>query len=312
MTNKNLVVILSHCNTEEKLQVLKDNIDILKKNNLDILLTSHIPLPKNIQSQVEYLVYDKNNPIFYYPKRIMVYFRTLHFSNNINLRLENFYPDYGYTALNQILKASYLGLNLDYTHYSFINYDVIFTPKFIEALKNPSNLLCSKVRDKSINDKFRFPSFMLNILSKENLQKIIPLISEEKYISGPKDKDFKDVEEYWEYLIQLFDYEVFEDVIEDQIRFDNPNAFDFAPNIKEFDFFYQDGFEPDKILLFYNIKKDLKLKINKSEINVSPPVYLFKNKEITQLEYWDGEKFTDITPIFETKRITKVIPLKND
>ena len=71
MGNKNLVVILSHCNDEEKLKVLEDNIKKLKLEGFDILLTTHIPLPQNTQSQVEYLIYDKSNPLIYWPERGM-------------------------------------------------------------------------------------------------------------------------------------------------------------------------------------------------------------------------------------------------
>ena len=52
---KKAVIILSHCNTEEKLQVLKNNISKLKSNpNLDIILTSHISLPQEVVDSVEY------------------------------------------------------------------------------------------------------------------------------------------------------------------------------------------------------------------------------------------------------------------
>ena len=47
-----------------KINILDDNIKQLKSNGFDILLTSHVPLPKSIQSQIEYFIYDKSKKFF--------------------------------------------------------------------------------------------------------------------------------------------------------------------------------------------------------------------------------------------------------
>ena len=49
-----IISILSHCNTDEKLSKLRENIEILKKNtNIPILLNSHITLPQDILDKVD-------------------------------------------------------------------------------------------------------------------------------------------------------------------------------------------------------------------------------------------------------------------
>ena len=71
----NLIIILSHCDTEEKKEVLINNVNKLKSNNFDILLVSHIPIPSSIQELVEYFIYDKSNPIINWPERGMVFWQ---------------------------------------------------------------------------------------------------------------------------------------------------------------------------------------------------------------------------------------------
>ena len=52
MTNKNLIIIQCHCNTEEKISVLEKNIEILKNQKFKILVVSHIPVNQTIQDKV--------------------------------------------------------------------------------------------------------------------------------------------------------------------------------------------------------------------------------------------------------------------
>ena len=50
-----IVLIQSHCNTEEKLKFLHDKIVFLKEKGLDVLLFSHIPLPKYIIELTDFI-----------------------------------------------------------------------------------------------------------------------------------------------------------------------------------------------------------------------------------------------------------------
>ena len=117
----NLIIILSHCDSREKREILIDNIKKLKTQNFDILLLSHIPIPPSIQQIVEYFIYDKSNPIINWPDRGMVFWKKI--LGDPNLRLQTIYPDYGWTAFNQILLGGNLGLSLDYDYFSFRFYN---------------------------------------------------------------------------------------------------------------------------------------------------------------------------------------------
>ena len=306
MINKNLVIILSHCDTKEKLKILENNIQLLKSNSFDILLTSHIPLPESIQSQVEYLIYDKSNPILHWPKRGMTFWKTLS-TGTENLKLINILPDYGWTAFNQFLTSSHLGLSLEYDYYSFINYDVIFTPQLIETMKLPHNFLCSKVYESKNQKGFRFPSFMFNMISKNNLKKLLPLISKQQYIRG----NFKDAEHYLGHLFSVFDYKIYQEIIKDQVEYGDKNPFNYNKDNDLFKIFYQSITDP-KIyktppsILFYDIQKEFELIINKEKITIYPTCNRIEYSNIRKLGYYLEGSYIDLMYIFQEKHQTSI------
>tara|TARA_B110000093_G_C12865303_1_gene365182 strand:+ start:72 stop:1028 length:957 start_codon:yes stop_codon:yes gene_type:complete len=312
MKNKNLVVILSHCDNKKKLKVLEDNIKKIKSNGFDILLTTHTPLPQDIQSQVEYLIYDKSNPILHWPQRGMTYWKCLPYGSQ-SLKLVNILPDYGWTAFNQLLTSSHLGLSLDYTHYTFINYDIILTPLLIETLKLPQDFVTSKVYAKENEKGFRFPSFMFNILSKENLKKLLPLISKEQYINGSittEHHDFKDAETYLGHLISVFNYEVYPEVVKDQIIYiDFQDALNLNKDNDLFKLFYQSITDSKTIhsILIYDIQGELKVNFNGEEILITEPVHLFEDVHlngINEFGYYLNGSYIDLICLFKEKRTT--------
>lgn len=238
----NLVIILSHCNTEEKKELLENNIKKLKSNNFDILLLSHIPIPPNIQESIEYFIYDKSNPIINWPERGMVFWKKI--LGDINYRLQTIYPDYGWTAFNQILLGGNLGLSLSYDYFSFINYDIQLTDSIIEALDNPVPFLTSTVQP-AYESKPRYPSFMLNILNRKNLKSILPIIDKKHYMcdthSFKKDGKFQSAENYWEHLVTNFSHTIYPENIMDLINFDNFSSMFNYSNTDKFKMFFQNN-----------------------------------------------------------------------
>jgi hypothetical protein len=314
----NLIIILSHCDTEEKKEVLINNVNKLKSNNFDILLVSHIPIPSSIQELVEYFIYDKSNPIINWPERGMVFWQKI--GDNIVYRLLNIYPDYGWTALNQILLGGNLGLSLNYNYFSFINYDIQLTDSIIEALKSPVPFLTTKV--KSIHDtEVRYPSFLLNIISRKNLKNILPLINKEHYIKDThlwkEGGKFRDAEEYWEHLITNFSYTVYPNTIVDSINFDNVKTLftNNKNNIDKFKIFFQNNNTHSAIsnngipgVLLYEVKiPNLKLVVNEKYTSIKKG----KNEyiplpKIKRIGVMIDEEYTDLTEEYNKSIYQKV------
>jgi hypothetical protein len=63
---KDLAVILSHADTEDKIALLEDSIDNLILQNKKILVSTHIDIPKYLYDKVDYVFYDKENPLIRY------------------------------------------------------------------------------------------------------------------------------------------------------------------------------------------------------------------------------------------------------
>tara|TARA_R110000822_G_scaffold154613_1_gene294376 strand:+ start:1726 stop:2739 length:1014 start_codon:yes stop_codon:yes gene_type:complete len=321
MNKKNLIIILSHCDNSEKVEILKNILNEIKSEGFDILLTSHIPLSTKIQSMVDYLVYDKSNPILFWPERGMTHWR-----NNLPVgdqiyKMHSIFPEYGWTALNQILTSSHLGLSLDYDHYTFINYDTVLTPSLIEAMKNPQDLYLSTNDNEGI---IMFPSLLFNILSKSNLRKILPLISKENYINGRGDKNeggnfrgsehqnttlttYRDAEHYFFNLVNNFTYLIHPEILEHKACYkpleerDGIDAFNFNIYGKTFEIF-MDSTTSD--LIIYNLINPIDFKINDKLVQISEN-YFINSEEITPLTSlgyydYDGE-FVDLLPL--TKKI---------
>tara|TARA_R110001592_G_scaffold171243_2_gene409491 strand:+ start:2533 stop:3492 length:960 start_codon:yes stop_codon:yes gene_type:complete len=301
----NLIIILSHCDSKEKIEILTDNIKKLKTQNFDILLLSHTPIPSHIQQMIEYFIYDKSNPIINWPYRGMVFWKKI--LDDTNYRLQTIYPDYGWTAFNQILLGGNLGLSLDYSHFSFINYDIQITDLIITALNNPTSFLTSKVQPCSESNP-RYPSFMLNILNKKNLKALLPLINKEHYMCDThpwkEPSRFKSAEDYWGHLITNFLYTIHPEPIVDLIVFDNPESMFNYSGTNKFKLFFQNNHTHNtiqndgvsKILLFDIQISNLKLIVN----NEYTDIIKGKNELITlpkikTIGFIVDDVYTDLT-----------------
>lgn len=312
----NLVSILCHCNTPEKEELLRKNITDIKKEGHDILIVSHIPIPYELQDMVEYCIYDKSNPLITYPDRGMVYwqYRTI---NNKKIKMQNIMSDYGWTVLNQILNVSRFALPLDYTHYSFINYDALLTEGVLHELRQPADFVTSKVKDDRSDDGYRYPSFMLNILTKKNLQRLLPLIDKEDYMCDThlfiEKGRFRDAEEYWEHITSIFNQFILKEEMVDQISFDFPNIFDKSEH-PEFKIFFQNNttfrridsnsFIP-RLAVYDNTVDSLILNINNVKINVKGDVVIDLKDNIT-IGYTYNNEYVDLTEIYNNANFATI------
>tara|TARA_R110000803_G_scaffold119028_2_gene187319 strand:- start:80 stop:1039 length:960 start_codon:yes stop_codon:yes gene_type:complete len=301
----NLIIILSHCDSREKSKILIDNIKKLKTQNFDILLLSHIPIPPSIQQIVEYFIYDKSNPIINWPDRGMVFWKKI--LGDPNLRLQTIYPDYGWTAFNQILLGGNLGLSLDYDYFSFINYDIQMVDSVMGALKDPTPFLTSKVQA-SHDSTHRYPGFMLNILNRKNLKALLPLINKEHYTNDShpwkEPSRFRDAEDYWGHLIRNFAHTTHPEVIRDLIAFDNQASMFNYSGTDQFKLFFQNDNTHNtitntgisKILIFDVQISNLKLVVNDEYTDIiKDKNELIDLPKIEKIGFIVDDVYTDLT-----------------
>jgi len=169
--NKNIVLIQSHCNTIEKKKLLVENIEKLKKYNIDVLLFSHIPLENEIIEKVDFFIYCKDNPIMWMERRHQ------HWRVENGIKYQTIVPDYGWTVFNQMIKSNELIKNLDYEFvYSFC-YDLIIDDVVESYLLNPKQSIF--IHEKP-DTTFR-TGLVFFIFEKITFNKIIESLSREEY-----------------------------------------------------------------------------------------------------------------------------------
>lgn len=174
---KNIVLISAFCNSEEKLSVLKENLQILRSNKIDTAIISPLPLPSDITELSDYIFITKENPVLDWPERAIIVWKQIE-SSKENHKLYVTVPDYGYAGLNHVKRLGEMFINYDYNHFTFIIYDTIITDEVLQVLKTGHNaIVYPSIRE----DAYWKVGLHLLSFNKENLRKVIDLISFEEY-----------------------------------------------------------------------------------------------------------------------------------
>jgi len=117
---KEIVIFGSYCNTKEKLAALEKSIKDAKALNLDVLVFGRYPIPESTQRLCDYWIFDKSNPV-------MTDRALNHWSMTHGKYISNWFYDYGYAALEQIVKTLGFAKSLNYEIAYWLVYDVDLT-----------------------------------------------------------------------------------------------------------------------------------------------------------------------------------------
>ena len=118
---KNIIIINSYANSQEKVNLLYNYVLQVKKTNCDILLTSHLPLPQNIVELANYYIYDKEN--FLLPKERSPATWYADHEEYISLYCSR----HGYAIIKNVYSALHFAKSLGYTDFIFSEYDNILS-----------------------------------------------------------------------------------------------------------------------------------------------------------------------------------------
>jgi hypothetical protein len=183
---KRIALIQSHCNTEEKLGVLRDNIKKLSDLGLDILLFSHILVPQDIIESVKYFIYDNSNPILWEERRHVYWW-----ANN-RVKLESSVPDYGWTVFNQIIKSYNSIIDENYEMYFVICYDLIIDDFVMDVVHNNKIGKFKHIKPKHVNevgdyvDVIFSTSLIFISLTQELIHNFVQNLNKQEYIDNPQ------------------------------------------------------------------------------------------------------------------------------
>lgn len=172
---KKIALISSHCDTQEKIDILNSNIKTLKSLNIDTFVISSI----KIDIDCDFLFITKENPILKWTERCTVFWKTLNYYGKM-LRFTSFIDDYGWASLYQIKKIMEFASTYDYDIFYFLIYDLNMDEKIIEDIN--SNIFNIIYPRKDFTTDIIFPSSVhFSIFNKENLKIFSSLLNKEVY-----------------------------------------------------------------------------------------------------------------------------------
>jgi len=300
----NLACILSHCDNNEKLIALENNIKTLKECGFDVLLSSHIPLGEKITSSVNYFIYDKSNPILHFPEKALLYWKSI-LIDDIFTSLDELLPDYGFTPFNQVKKIGAFCKELEYDNFTFINYDIKITPNMVEEFSNIKGNIVSKVKWKKDHNEYS-PNLLLFSFSKQDFYKISSSINRKDYISHTNfsiSGESPPPEAYLKYLLKDIEYKVFEEVVDDSFEFNlikSTHLWDFNTENNYFSLFFDKSF-----IILYGLVKNIKFNIDGEDIMINKNTKL--KKPMTSFSYYDSNnKLVNINHLLITDRPTAI------
>ena len=183
---KKIVLIQSHCNTNEKIEILKKNITELRKLDVDILLFSHIMIPSEVIESVDYFVYDKSNPILWEDRR------HVHWWANDQIKLETSVPDYGWTVFNQIIKSYDVVRSENYDYFFLVCYDLIIDELVQDVINNTKLGTYRHLKPKNVDGKGVFTdvvfetSLIFLSLNEDQIRVIVENLNKKEYIEHPE------------------------------------------------------------------------------------------------------------------------------
>ena len=180
---KKIVLISSFCDTQEKIDILRENILILKNLGLDTLVISPLTLPKEIIEISDFVFFTKENPILNWPVRGFTFWQT-HYSKDGWVTMHRNVGEYGWAGLYQIKKMSQIALTYDYDLFYHIIYDVEIDQYVIDTINsNTKNLLHPRINPNK-NDDWWDVTLHFMIFDKETMKKIVDVIILDDYLKS--------------------------------------------------------------------------------------------------------------------------------
>ena len=260
---KKVVLISSFCDTDEKIEVLKKNIKIIKELDIDVILISPIFMSQDVTLLCDYYVQTKDNPVLDWPMKSMFSWNQI-FLNGELYKMTRTYADYGWAGLFQVKQLSEFALTLNYDQFFHLIYDIKIDENVINNLK--SDKVCNIFPSKRDNDIWKVGLHFM-IFDRKNLERFVSYIHLDSYLSI----EGADAFVWLHNLHKVFPYNFETIPVEDEIYFySGYDFFNYSPH-NNFSFFIvkDDELKESIKLLFYNVKenKTCRLKTNISEFD---------------------------------------------
>jgi hypothetical protein len=159
------VIIVSTYPTQQSVtNSTKECIESFKKTGRKIILTSHAPIPLELQELVDYCVYDKNNLLTKHDFYNHGWVDYDHFKVTTLLQGEDNDIYHGPAVYTNYYNAASLAKNLGFKKLYFINYDYILTnPEFINEISFKLNKKKAYVDERKYSEGMVSSTFFFGI-----------------------------------------------------------------------------------------------------------------------------------------------------
>ena len=132
---KKIALISTFCDTEEKQNILKENIIKIKSLGIEVMAISPIEIPYDITKLCDFFFYTKENPLLKWPERAYNHWFEKQTPRGVT-SIHRGLADYGWAALYQTKKLSQIALTFDYDIFYHMIYDLEIDEVVEEELKN--------------------------------------------------------------------------------------------------------------------------------------------------------------------------------
>jgi len=253
---KKIALISSFCDNKEKINLLYDNVFILKELGIDVMIFTPFILTEEINKIADYILISKENPILDWPEKAYAQWTSIKTNDNyFNMSVTTI--DYGFAALNQIKRMADLALSMDYDLFFPMIYDININEYVKSILKNnKKNSFFPSIRDSHVW------SIGLHLISldREHLTRFKNLITKESYLKDLKGDAFTWTYKAIDFVPGVLEKEPVEDLI---YYFKDINFFNFSI-IEEIKCFIHKVENQDIKFIFYDFN-EIKTFIIKTE-----------------------------------------------
>lgn len=240
---KKIALISTFCNSQEKVNLLVENVKKIKSFGVDVMLITPMKLNDEIIELSDYVIFTKENPVLHWPEKS--YFQWWDGTvNGERITMTTTYPDYGYAGLVQVKRMADLALSMDYDIFFPMIYDININ-EYVESVfkDNKRNSFYPSMRDGQIW------SIGLHLISldRDHLTRFKNLITKESYLV---EGDF-DAFAWLHRAVKLIPGVVENEPVEDLIYFlENKEFFNISKSNKYKCFIHKTNFNNMKVVFY--------------------------------------------------------------
>lgn len=327
---KKVALISTYCDTEEKRNILLDNVKKLKKLNIDVIALSPLPLPEEIVGACDYFYYTKENPILKWPVRLFTFWHQFQLQNGNICTFHRGVGDYGWAALYHVKKLTQIMMPYDYDIYYHMIYDLEIDECVENAILNFEGNIVYPRRDPHHPETLWETTLHFMSFDKDLMKKIEKEITLDSYLSTngvAEGEVFK-----WK---NKFKISSSEHPVKDKIFYwKDYNFFNYSP-VPDFKMFLSKNEEmtiwlgenpPQSSILTQNIRicfygfqtlEPILLKINNQKYTVEPKNYEFiefpiSSQSITSLTMEYKNQEYDLTGTYSDIMLNQIFYNRRD